>query len=179
MGVFDESKCDCCVCPMQCVLEQLIGREDINLYNTNNITNMITITGVKEFIVSTSAGDFPIHQIILVQLTNSIDQPITITLKPLKKNVRECACCEDPMANLANSMKGDIVFVEYLNNFGPFQEEILKVGEGIVMGRFPGDPRFTDIFSTCAITRIINQQQSSAGTSSSRHFNINTSPPTT
>ena len=25
MGHFDETICNCCVCPMQCVLEQLVG----------------------------------------------------------------------------------------------------------------------------------------------------------
>ncbi|NBI31215.1 hypothetical protein [Chengkuizengella marina] len=73
MGVFDESKCDCCVCPMQCVLEQLIGREDILLYTTVSVKGVATITGVTNFIVSTTVGDFPIHQLTLVQLTDSIN----------------------------------------------------------------------------------------------------------
>ncbi|MDP5275056.1 hypothetical protein [Chengkuizengella axinellae] len=26
MGVFDKTICDCCVCPMQCVMQQLVNR---------------------------------------------------------------------------------------------------------------------------------------------------------
>ncbi|NBI28252.1 hypothetical protein [Chengkuizengella marina] len=39
MGVFDESICDCCVCPMQCVLEQLIGIPNLAI-RTRNLSSV-------------------------------------------------------------------------------------------------------------------------------------------
>ncbi|NBI28248.1 hypothetical protein [Chengkuizengella marina] len=83
------------------------------------------------------------------------------------------------MTNLGNSMKGDIVNIGFLTpGGGVFLDEIINVGEGIVIGRFPDDMSFTEIYSTCTITRItpFNQQQinDSSRTSNSRQFNRNT-----
>ncbi|MDP5274466.1 hypothetical protein [Chengkuizengella axinellae] len=64
MGVFDESKCDCCVCPMQCVIEQLVGLGDvIGIATPTFVISNVTINKVKDFIVFTDIGDIPICQI--------------------------------------------------------------------------------------------------------------------
>ncbi|NBI31216.1 hypothetical protein [Chengkuizengella marina] len=77
-------------------------------------------------------------------------------------------------------MKGNIVNIDFLTpGGGVFLDEIIDVGEGIVIGRL-FDMSFTEIYSTCAITRItpINQQQiNSSRTSNSLYFNRNSSPP--
>ncbi|MFS1513969.1 hypothetical protein VQL36_16220 [Chengkuizengella sp. SCS-71B] len=151
MGVFDESKCDCCVFPMQYVLEQLVGVDDVNII-TPTANNLVIINHVKDFIAFTSNGNIPISQVTGTQFSqNSL--PDGIKLKPIKKSKLECACCEEPITNLANSMIGEMVEIEFISPFlFPFIEEIIDVGEGIIVGRFFNE---TDIFSSCAITRII------------------------
>ncbi|NDI33606.1 hypothetical protein [Chengkuizengella sediminis] len=164
MGVFDKSICDCCVCPMQCVLEQLVGVEGLEIDTpVNNIPT--TISGVNDFIVSTTDGDIPVCQITHVEIMNPTDTIITTALsalKPIRKNSKgECACCEDPMTNLLKFEIGNTFEVEFIGPDVPFTNEILGVGEGILVGVENGISLFFDIYSTCTITRVIpiTQQQ--------------------
>ncbi|NBI27810.1 hypothetical protein [Chengkuizengella marina] len=155
MDVFDEFKCNCCVCPMQCVLEQLVGVGDVNII-TPTANNSVIINQVKDFIAFTSNGNIPICQITATQFSQNL-VPDGIKLKPIKKSKGECACCENPITNLANSMIGEMVEIEFISPFPfPFVDKIIDVGKGIVVGRFFND---IDIFSSCAITRIIQQTQ--------------------
>ncbi|NDI35646.1 hypothetical protein [Chengkuizengella sediminis] len=175
MGGFDKSICDCCVCPMQCVLEQLIGVEvDVDTPISGPTT---TITGVKDFIMSTSdAGDIPVCQITHVEIddpTNTIITSVLSTLKPIRISNGECACCEDPMTNLLKSEVGNNIRIEFIN--GSFTDELLGVGEGIVVGF---DIDILDIYSTCAITRVIPETQQQIN-DPSRPSRRTTSPPTT
>ncbi|NBI28335.1 hypothetical protein [Chengkuizengella marina] len=151
MGAFDKSICDCCVCPMQCVLEQLVGVGDVNII-TPTANNLVIINQVKDLIAFTSNGNIPICHITATQFSQKL-VPDGIKLKPIKKSKGECDCCEEPITNLANSMIGEMVEIEFISPFPfPFVDEIINVGEGIVVGRFFNE---TDIFSSCAITRII------------------------
>ncbi|MFS1513966.1 hypothetical protein VQL36_16195 [Chengkuizengella sp. SCS-71B] len=179
MGVFDESICDCCVCPMQCVLEQLIGVEGLEI-DTPDISIPTTITSVSDFIVTTTDGDIPICQITHVDIediTNTIITNVLSALKPIKNSKGKCACCEDPMTNLLKFEIGNIFIFEFISFSGPFGDEILGVGEGIVVGLSLGGG-FLDIYSTCALTRVIplTQQQFNDPSRPSRRT---ISPPTT
>ncbi|NBI28251.1 hypothetical protein [Chengkuizengella marina] len=60
------------------------------------------------------------------------------------------------MTNLLNSMKGEIVTIESITLESLPVVRILDVGEGIVIGESQVAD-FIDVFSTCAITRIIPQ----------------------
>ncbi|NDI33542.1 hypothetical protein [Chengkuizengella sediminis] len=177
MGVFDKSVCDCCVCPMQCVLEQLTG-VDVAI-DTPISRDFTIITSVENFIVSTSdAGDIPICQITHVDIldpTNTIITNVLSALKPIKNSKGKCACCEDPMTNLLRFEIGSLFAIEFIG--GIFGTEILGVGEGIVVGPCSGGGSL-DIYSTCSITRVIpiNQQQFNDLSRASRRT---TSPPTT
>ncbi|MFS1512534.1 hypothetical protein VQL36_08875 [Chengkuizengella sp. SCS-71B] len=159
MGVFDESKCDCCVCPMQCVLEQLVGIPGLVILTPISTFDSVTINKVKDFIAYTNIGQLPICNITFVSISN-VGNPLDIK-QPIKKSKGECACCEDPMTNLVNSMKGQLVNISFLSEGFNFTETILEVGEGIVVCRFISSAGDIDVFSTCAITRILpaNQQQ--------------------
>ncbi|MFS1513387.1 hypothetical protein VQL36_13215 [Chengkuizengella sp. SCS-71B] len=181
MGHFDESICDCCVCPMQCVLEELVEVEGLVIDTpVNNIPT--TITGVNDFIASTTDGDIPVCQITHVEIINPPDTLITTALsalKPIRKNSKgECACCEDPMTNLLKFEIGNTFEVEFIGTTGPFTNEILGVGEGILIGVDSGPSLFLDIYSTCAITRVIpiTQQQINDPTRLSRKTTL---PPAT
>ncbi|MDP5274464.1 hypothetical protein [Chengkuizengella axinellae] len=155
MGVFDKSLCDCCVCPMQCVLEQLI---DIPVLIFRRIGSSIltTISEVDNFIAFTDQGKFPICNITAI----TIPDGATLNLKPIKKNTGECFCCEDPITNLASTLIDQVVEMNVIGIASSFEISIVDVGEGIIL---TGNPVGTEVLpiSSCAITRInsINQQQ--------------------
>ncbi|MDP5272650.1 hypothetical protein [Chengkuizengella axinellae] len=163
MGVFNDSICNCCVCPMQSVLKQFEGQSLIGLATTNNtffdLVNGIQVVSVDEFVVSTSIGDFPICQFSGF-VYDSVAVPIEIKLQPIKKNKGECACCEDPITNVLKSFEGEVAFVEGITGGGAFQPAgdtlIEQVGEGIFTIRSI-DPLFPTILgagSSCVITRV-------------------------
>ncbi|MFS1511343.1 hypothetical protein VQL36_02725 [Chengkuizengella sp. SCS-71B] len=147
MGHFDKSLCDCCVCPMQCVLKQLIG-ENINvsvLFGSEIILVPVIVERVENFILFTDNGDFAIHSIIAI----SMEFDPQVQLKKIQKNIGECACIEDPMTNLLNSKINQTV------NIVGLDVVILKVGEGLVLAE--GDINGTTLFfiiSTCFVTAI-------------------------
>ncbi|MFS1513382.1 hypothetical protein VQL36_13190 [Chengkuizengella sp. SCS-71B] len=154
MGHFDESICDCCVCPMQCVLEQLVGIDNIGIVTPTFADDGIIINQVKDFIAFTNRGNFPICQISSVSNDNSI---IPVIKQSIKQSKGVCSCCEDPITNLAKSMIGKNVNIELISPTGvSFFDEIIVVGEGIIVGRFPLNFDVIEIFSSCAVTRISN-----------------------
>ncbi|MFS1512553.1 hypothetical protein VQL36_08970 [Chengkuizengella sp. SCS-71B] len=145
MGVFDKSRCDCCVCPMQCVLEQVVGETLSSLGTFTNILTNVTIDEVTDFIAFTSEGRIPICQITFIRLVPTIQ----LKLKPIRKNNGECACCEDPTTNLLNTLKGKSIAVTPLTPLGfTLTGPVFDVGEGIV--------NLNNLFyiSTCSIIRI-------------------------
>ncbi|MFS1513967.1 hypothetical protein VQL36_16205 [Chengkuizengella sp. SCS-71B] len=155
MGHFDETICDCCVCPMQCVLEQLVGQEDIGIVTPSD-DFFLQIEEVKNFIVSgiEVSGEkihFPICKIVAVCPQN---QTFSFDLKPIQTSTKgECACCEDPITNLAKSLK-DQVSISIDTTEGDFEIVtgiISDVGEGIVILQQESS---NVAISSCAITRI-------------------------
>ncbi|MDP5277106.1 hypothetical protein [Chengkuizengella axinellae] len=155
MGVFDESKCDCCVCPMQCVLEELVG-ETVEIQTAVSSIDTI-ITGIDNFIVSTTGGDIPVCQITQMNIqgpTGTIISSVLSALKPIRKSKGRCACCEDPMTNLLKFEIGNTFEIEFIGPDVSFTDEIIGVGEGIVLGFDPSEGGFLDIYSTCSITRV-------------------------
>ncbi|NDI35640.1 hypothetical protein [Chengkuizengella sediminis] len=152
MGHFDETICDCCVCPMQCVLEQLVGEENIRIFALNGFTEEGTLTGVDNFIALLDAGGIvnkvPIHNICAVRFEGIFD----FKLKPIRKSKSgECSCIEDPITNLAKSMIGEETPIE-AGSFSESNVTIKDVGEGIVIVSFlSGGVIFTAAISSCKI----------------------------
>ncbi|NDI33916.1 hypothetical protein [Chengkuizengella sediminis] len=150
--MFEKSICDCCVCPMQFVLEQFRG-EEVDIFSLElggDIINFnIQITEVKNFIVSgidksPVGSDNPIH----IPICNIffVIPPTIPDVKPIQKNTKgECVCCEDPITNVANALNGKEVSILE----GLFIIE--KVGEGIVIGQNPNE---IVVFSSCKISGI-------------------------
>ncbi|MDP5273248.1 hypothetical protein [Chengkuizengella axinellae] len=129
MGVFNKSKCDCSVCPMQCVLKQLIGETLSSLGTFTNILINVTIDDVTDFIVITSEGRIPICQITFMRL----EPTKQLKLKPIRKSKGECACCEDSTTNLLNTFKGKNIAVTTLPPVGfTLTGPVFDVGKGIV-----------------------------------------------
>ncbi|NDI35768.1 hypothetical protein [Chengkuizengella sediminis] len=166
MGHFDRSVCNCCVCPMQCALEQLenAGTEINAIITTlgailpSGGAMSFTLTEVKDFIATTSEGiEIAICQIITVGF---LTLPADFKLKPIRKDVvGECVCCEDPTTNLLASKIGQQISIP--SGGGPsgiLSACIAAVGEGIVllkdidMGGLPPTP--FSITSTCLLDAI-------------------------
>ncbi|NDI33610.1 hypothetical protein [Chengkuizengella sediminis] len=147
MGVFDESKCDCCICPMQCVLEQLIDETlSIVTLSDGNLVE-VTINEVKDFLLFTSKGTFPICQITVLFIEENASK--LPKLKPIRKSTGECACCEDPITNLLNNtFKGQVVDIKVRPNNNIINAPVFEVGEGIV------NINNRIYISTCAITTV-------------------------
>ncbi|NBI28336.1 hypothetical protein [Chengkuizengella marina] len=170
MGAFDKSICDCCVCPMQCVLEQLKSNI-ITIATTTDIINDVMLIDVKDFIAFTSDGNFPICNISGVDFS---DVNIDIKLKPIQKSTGRCSCCEDPITNLAKSLIVQEVDIEFLPETETGSGTIINVGEGIVsFGTF--------VISSCFTTRIIPNNQQQINDQPNRDFfqQLKKSPPTT
>ncbi|MFS1512551.1 hypothetical protein VQL36_08960 [Chengkuizengella sp. SCS-71B] len=166
MGHFDRSVCNCCVCPMQCALEQLENAGiEINAIITTLGTVLPTVPGgtftlteIKDFIATTSEQiEIAICQIIAVGF---LTLPEDFKLKPVRKDVvGECACCEDPMTNLLQSKIGQQISIPSAGGGGILSACVVDVGEGIVLlkdiimgGGVPPTP-FT-ITSTCLLDAI-------------------------
>ncbi|NDI34685.1 hypothetical protein [Chengkuizengella sediminis] len=156
MGFFNDSICTCCVCPMQCVLKQLIGQV-VDIANDDERFN-IQIEEVENFIVSGINSDGrrihnPICQINSVQLSGIVP----LNLKPIRKSTKgECVCCEDPITDVANLLKGQEVTIETSNL--TFDGVISDVGEGIVnmLGVDPDSGATnTVVISSCFIEAIL------------------------
>ncbi|NBI28338.1 hypothetical protein [Chengkuizengella marina] len=146
MGVFDESKCNCCVCPMQCILEQLKGETvDISTTTIEFLTNVI-INEVKEFVLFSSEGIIPISQITSV----SILPPIQVKLKPIRISKGECSCCEDPITMLLSTLIGKVVDIRIQPNITVFGT-VFEVGQGIV------NVENDAYVSTCSIIKVTPQ----------------------
>ncbi|MDP5273236.1 hypothetical protein [Chengkuizengella axinellae] len=153
MGVFDESICNCCVCPMQCVLEQLVGQEVQIITLISASMEPEPLFDVKNFIAFSEIGEFPVCNI------NAVSYPATLTnklkLKNTQKNTGECVCCENSITRQLNKMIGQEVEIEFLFQLQPIVVgTIFKVGKGIVL-LDQGDSDLDLAISTCAITRII------------------------
>ncbi|MFS1511920.1 hypothetical protein VQL36_05720 [Chengkuizengella sp. SCS-71B] len=149
MGHFDETTCNCCVCPMQCILEQLVGEENITIFLLSAVTNQGTIIAVDNFIAFFDDGSIvnkiPIHKICVVQIVGDFD----FKLKPIRKNIGECSCVEDPATNIAQSMIGEETPL-LAGSF--FRDVTIKdVGEGIVIGTEEGEFMSTVAISSCKI----------------------------
>ncbi|MDP5274463.1 hypothetical protein [Chengkuizengella axinellae] len=177
MGVFDESKCDCCVCPMQCVLEQMVNIGEVGIASTT-FNDSFTINQVKDFIAFTDQGEIPISQITAAA---TLDPTIPVSLKPIKKSKGECACCEDPITNVAKLLIGQFIDIEFIFPGDAAVIEIIDVGEGIIVGTPPQSSIETDFISSCAITRInpLSQQEINNISKLSIFQQPKISPPTT
>ncbi|NBI31211.1 hypothetical protein [Chengkuizengella marina] len=166
MGAFHRTTCDCCVCPMQCVMKQLEDRGPI-IISTTVSQEFNLIKSVENFIADTLDGEipefFPVCKVTAVG-SNALD--ITTDLKPLRRDIKgKCNCCEDPTTNELVSLGiGTEVSVEFVTQTPgdrfrvPLTGNILSFGEGIVIldnvSDGEGDELPNFAISTCQITNI-------------------------
>ncbi|MDP5275656.1 hypothetical protein [Chengkuizengella axinellae] len=151
MGQFDKTICDCCVCPMQCVLEQLIG-QFVGIITTRE-GNELTINNVDDFTVFATDGANQNYSIPICNVSAVFSIPISlqIELKPSRTNVKgECSCCEDPTNRLLNTLsRSQELEFTFLN--GSTSGFIRDIGEGIVLVESGG---FLEAISICYLNKI-------------------------
>ncbi|MFS1513403.1 hypothetical protein VQL36_13300 [Chengkuizengella sp. SCS-71B] len=167
MGAFDRTICDCCVCPMQCVLKQLEGLDVgfATLVSSSTVGSAPLLVKVEDFIAFTTEGMYAICEVNAVAVASENFPPIN--LKPLHKDKKgECSCCEDPTTNLLKKLIGQTVSIEALVDpsvfIAPLPGVIFAVGEGIVLfdttlvNPMTGElVPVRSAVSTCKITRVI------------------------
>ncbi|MDP5275996.1 hypothetical protein [Chengkuizengella axinellae] len=140
MGHFDKTICDCCVCPMQCVLEQLVG-EEVDIRTISLESDIVgTLMAVDSFIATLDLNNSGELAYISVSEVCYVEVlvPFTIKLKDIRKDKGECSCIEDPVTNLAKSMIGEMKEIIVCNSQQTVGDEgqngrIVNVGEGIVL----------------------------------------------
>ncbi len=151
------SLCDCCVEPMQDVLEQLVGRV-VRIGTTDTSSGLYpsaTILDVDDFIVTIRQGSntiaLPICLVAGVQAPQV--QNIQLLEPPVDEAGGECDCCERPLREFFEGIsKADVdVLGTAFNNLTNVL--ILDTGEGIVKVR--NNNNFIAL-SLCKISSIQN-----------------------
>ncbi|NBI30127.1 hypothetical protein [Chengkuizengella marina] len=161
MTVFDDNLCDCCVCPMQCVLKELVGVSALQILIIPNTIDEIVfqqIINVEDLLLFSTDQVIPINNIFSIRfLDNNISVidniESKIKLKPTKNSKGECRCIENSTTNLLQTMIGKDVsrIIPGFNLPGT----IIDVGRGIVVARGNPDRRVLSFVSTCRISNII------------------------
>ena len=157
-----DSKCECCVTPMQHVLSQLVG-ETVTIGVTSDppgtLTN-VTITSVSNFLVTVEQGAntfvIPICEVVGVAAPEVED--VTLLPAPPLPRTGDCACCEAPVRAFLDANLGSTTDVTTVG-FGLFNNiedaEIVRTGEGIVILDVTPAVGFAAV-SICYITSLGN-----------------------
>ena len=153
--------CDCCVTPMQSVLQQLIGQTVIlatiaDPPNAPPFFFLFTITNVNDFLVTVTDGvsTYAVNISDVIGVGFLPPGP-TISLLPPVDSGCECDCRERPMRQLLNTLVGSTVNLLVSNGSTAMNFTVEQTGLGIVLGTLPIDTtkaRFA--ISTCKITAV-------------------------
>jgi hypothetical protein len=156
------SLCDCCVSPLQSVLQQLVGRTVIlatiaDAPNVPPLFFLFTITKVNDFLVTVTDG----ASTFVVNISDVIGVGFlppgpTINLLPPVNLGCECDCRERPIRQLLDTLIGSTVNILVSNGSTAANFTVEQTGLGIVLGTLPISPdtivRFA--ISTCKITAV-------------------------
>ncbi|SCM93638.1 Uncharacterized protein BWINRASL_01624 [Bacillus mycoides] len=156
--------CNCCVSPMQNVLQQLIGQTVIlgtiaDQPNTIPRFYLFTITSVNNFLVTVTNGTtFYVVNISDVIGVGFLPPGPPITLLSSADSGCECDCRERPIRQVLDIRIGSTVDLVLSNGSTTGDFNVERTGLGIVIGIFsinpshPTDYRFA--ISTCKITAV-------------------------
>ena len=154
--------CDCCVSPMQSVLQQLVGQTVLiatiaDPPNTQPLVFLFTIVEVNDFLVTVTDG----VTTYVVNISDVIGVGFlptgpTINLLPPATSGCECDCRERPMRQLLNTLIGSTVNLLVSNGSTAANFNVEQTGLGIVLGTLPIGPDtiFRFAISTCKITAV-------------------------
>ncbi len=158
------SLCDCCVSPLQSVLQQLVGQTVIlatiaDAPNAPPLFFLFTITNVNDFLVTVTDGvtNYVVNISDVIGVGFLPPGP-TINLLPPVDSGCECDCRERPIRQLLNTLIGSTVNLLVSNGSTATNFNVEQTGLGIVLGTLliGMDPdtivRFA--ISTCKITAV-------------------------
>ena len=155
------SLCDCCVSPLQSVLQQLVGQTVIlatiaDPPNHLPLFFLFTIIEVNDFLVTVTDGVTTyVVNISDVIAVGFLPPGPTINLLPPVNSGCECDCRERPIRQLLNTLIGSTVNLLVSNGSIAIDFNVEQTGLGIVLGTLPIN---ADIFrfaiSTCKITAV-------------------------
>ena len=154
--------CDCCVSPMQSVLQQLIG-QTVLLGTIADapigppLISFFTIIKVNDYLVTVTNGVTTyVVNISDVTAVGFLLPGPTINLLPPVNSGCECDCRERPMRQLLNTLIGSTV--NLLSSTGSMATDfnVEQTGLGIVLGTLQIGPETTARFavSICKITAV-------------------------
>lgn len=155
------SLCDCCVSPLQSVLQQLVGQEVIlatiaDAPNTPPLFFLFTIIEVNDFLVTVTDGtttyEVNISDVIGVGF---LPPGPTINLLPPVNFGCECDCRERPIRQLLDTLIGSTVNLLVSNGSTAIDFNVEQTGLGIVLGTLLiNDTIVRFAISTCKITAV-------------------------
>ena len=154
--------CDCCVTPLQSVLQQLVGETVIlaTIADEPNVPPLFflyTIVEVNDFLVTVTgaAGTFVVNISDVIGVGFLPPGP-TINLLPPVNSGCECDCRERPIRQLLDTLIGSTVNLLVSNGSTAANFNVEQTGLGIVLGTLPIDPNTIVRFaiSTCKITAV-------------------------
>lgn len=156
------SLCDCCVSPLQSVLQQLIGQTVIlatiaDPPNAPPLIFLFTITKVNDFLVTVTNGvSTYVINISDVIGVGFLPPGPTINLLPLVNLGCECECRERPMRQLLSTLIGSTVNILVSNGSTAIGFNVEQTGLGIVLGTLliNDDTLVRFAISTCKITAV-------------------------
>lgn len=153
--------CDCCVSPLQSVLQQLVGQTVIlgTIADAVGIPFFFQyeIVEVNDFLVTVTgaAGTFVVN-ISDVTGVGFFPPGPTINLLPPVNSGCECDCRERPIRQLLDTLIGSTVSLLAVNGSIAVDFNVEQTGLGIVLGTLPISPNTIVRFaiSICKITAV-------------------------
>lgn len=153
---------DCCVSPLQSVLQQLVGQTVIlstvaDAPNVPPLFFLFTIIEVNDFLVTVTDGTTTfVVNISDVTGGGFLLPGPTINLSPPVNSGCGCDCRERPIRQLLDTLIGSTVNLLAINGSIAVDFNVEQTGLGIVLGTLPIDTdtivRFA--ISTCKITAV-------------------------
>ncbi|MBE7096656.1 exosporium leader peptide-containing protein [Bacillus cereus] len=161
-GATEGCLCDCCVLPMQNILQQLVGETVIlgtiaDAPNVPPLFFLFTITSVNNFLVTVTDGTTPfVVNISDVTGVGFLPPGPSITLLPPVDSGCECDCRERPIRELLDTLIGTTVNLLASTGSTAAGFNVEQTGLGIVLGTLPINPTTIVRFaiSTCKITAV-------------------------
>jgi hypothetical protein len=159
----ETSICDCCVSPLQNVLQQLIGEMVIlptiaDPPNEPPLLFLVTINDVNDFLVTVTNEITATTSVVsIADLLGVAFLPgPDIELEPPVDFPGECACRERPLRQLFDTLIGSTVDVRLSQGSVAADYNVDRTGLGIVIGELPIDEEtiITAAISLCKITQV-------------------------
>ena len=152
--------CDCCVSPLQSVLQQLVGQTVIlgtiaDAPNVPPLFFLFTIIEVNDFLVTVTDGatTFVVNISDVIGVGFLPPGPTINLLLPVNTGC-ECDCRERPIRQLLNTLIGSTVNLLVSNGSTAANFNVEQTGLGIVLGTLPIDTIVRFAISTCKITAV-------------------------